>query len=92
MDDLKINGYRIHLSIKIPHLYEKTPLFSYQFLIYDKKGKLMNYPFSRIIAKDDKEFSLKLKRNFKDHLNNEIRTYPVSKFLEKISENSQILS
>ena len=49
----------------------------------------MNYPFSRIIAKDDKEFSLELKRNFKDYLNNEIRTYPVSKFIEKISEISQ---
>jgi len=89
MEDFKINEFRIHLSIKIPHLYEKPPLFSYQFLIYNRKGKLMNYPFSRIIAKDDIEFSLELKRNFKHYLNNEIRTYPVSKFIEKISEISQ---
>jgi hypothetical protein len=89
MDDFKINRYRIHTTIKLPHLYEKEKLFSYQFLIFNKKGKLMNYPFSRIIAHDDKEFKLELKKNFKNYLNNdEIKTYPVSKFLERISEKT----
>ncbi|MBY9008806.1 MAG: hypothetical protein KGD74_02960 [Candidatus Lokiarchaeota archaeon] len=88
MEDLKIKGYRIHTTIKVPHLYATIPTFSYQFLIYDKLGKIQNYPFSRIIAQSEFEFKSYLKENFKSYLNNgEIGKYPISKFLKNISEN-----
>ncbi|MFX0178189.1 MAG: hypothetical protein ACFE85_18370 [Candidatus Hodarchaeota archaeon] len=89
MEDFKIKGYKIHTTIKLPHLYEKVKTYSYQFLIFNKKGKILNYPFSRIIAHDDKEFILELKKNFKNYLNNDdIRAYPISKFVERITEKS----
>ena len=64
MEDFNMDGYRIHVSIKIPHLYETIPTFSYQFLIFNKKGKLMNYPFSIIIAYDDNEFKMGIRKVF----------------------------
>ncbi len=70
MEDIKINGYRIHTMIKVPHLYEKIPVFSYQFLIYDKQGKIQNSPFSRIVAQSDIEFISDLNSNFESYLNN----------------------
>ena len=88
MEDIKIKGYRIHITIRVPHLYEKIPTFSYQFLIYNKKGKIQNYPFSRIVAKNDGEFKYELKTNLENYLDNqEIEAYPISKFLKSISEN-----
>jgi hypothetical protein len=88
MKDIKIKGYRIHITIRVPQLYEKIPTFSYQFLIYDKKGKIQNYPFSRIIAQSDLKFKSHLKENFKNYLHNgEIEAYPISKFLKNVSEN-----
>ncbi|MBY9013046.1 MAG: hypothetical protein KGD70_11795 [Candidatus Lokiarchaeota archaeon] len=89
MEDIKIRGYRIHVMIKVPHLHEKFPTYSYQFLIYDEKGEVKNYPFSRIIAHNDSIFILELKRNFYSYIaNNKIKAYPVSNYLENISENS----
>ena len=89
MEDIKIRGYRIHVMIKVPHLHEKIPTFSYQFLIYDEKGAVKNRPFSRIIAQNDSIFILELERNFYDYINNAvIKTHPISKFLEKMAENS----
>lgn len=92
MEDFKMNGYRIHVSIKIPHLYETVPTFSYQFLIFNKKGKLMNYPFSIIIAHNDNESKRELEKYFEKYLNyTEIKTYPaypMSKFLEEISNKN----
>ncbi|MHA2283749.1 MAG: hypothetical protein ACXAC5_23140 [Promethearchaeota archaeon] len=89
MEDIKIKGYRIHVMIKVPHLHEKIPTFSYQFLIYDERGVVKNYPFSRIIAQKDSIFILELKRNFDTYVNNnEIKAYPVSNYLENITENS----
>ncbi|MFX1298180.1 MAG: hypothetical protein ACFFD2_25420 [Promethearchaeota archaeon] len=89
MEDFKINGYKIHVSIKIPHLYETLPTYSYQFLIFNKKGKLVNYPFSVIIAYDDYMFKTELKKNFEKFVNytkvKAIHAYPMSKFLESIS-------
>ena len=70
MEDIKINGYRIHTMIKVPHLYELIPTFSYQFLIYDGQGKIQNSPFSRILAKSDLEFKSHLSNNFENYLNN----------------------
>ena len=88
MEDIKIKGFRIHITIRVPHLYEKIPTFSYQFLIYNKKGKIQNYPFSRIIAQSDLEFKLQLKENFESYLNNgEIEAYPISKFIKSVTEN-----
>ena len=88
MEDIKIKGYKIHVTIKVPHLFKKIPTFSYQFLIYDEKGAVRNYPFDRIIAHDDKSFKLEVKENFENYINNNvIKAYPVSRFLEKISEN-----
>ncbi len=88
MEDIKVKGYRIHITIQVPHLYEKTPTYSYQFLIYDKKEKIQNYPFSRIIAKNDGEFKSELKENFESYLNKgENEVYPISRFLKNISEN-----
>ncbi len=66
MEDFKIYGYKIHISIKIPHLYEVIPTYSYQFQIFNKKGKLMNCPFSIIIAHNDSEFKTESKKDF-DH-------------------------
>jgi len=88
MEDIKIKGFRIHITIRVPHLYEKIPTFSYQFLIYNKKGKIQNYPFSRIIAQNDLEFKSQLKKNIESYLNNrEIEAYPISKFIKNITEN-----
>ena len=89
MEDFTIKGYRIHVMIKVPHLHEKVPTFSYQFLIYDENGVVKNRPFSKIIAQNDSIFILKLERNFYEYINNAvIKTLPVSKFVEKIAENS----
>ncbi|MBY9008724.1 MAG: hypothetical protein KGD74_02515 [Candidatus Lokiarchaeota archaeon] len=53
-----------------------------------KEGKIQNYPFSRIVAKNDGEFKAELKENLESYLNNgEIEAYPISKFLKNISEN-----
>ena len=88
MEDIKIKGFRIHITIKVPHLYEKIPTFSYQFLIYNKKGKIQNYPFSRIIAQSDLEFKSQLKKSFENYLNNgKIEAFPISKFMKSITEN-----
>ncbi|TES94072.1 MAG: hypothetical protein E3J90_13305 [Promethearchaeota archaeon] len=88
MEDIKIKGFRIHITIRVPHLYEKIPTFSYQFLIYNKKGKIQNYPFSRIIAQSDLEFKSQLKKKFESYLNDgEIEAYPISKFIKNITEN-----
>ena len=62
MEIFKMRGYEIHVTVKIPHLYEKAPTFSYQFLIFNKRGKLMNYPFSCLIAHNDNEFKSELKK------------------------------
>jgi hypothetical protein len=89
MEKFEMNGYRIHVTVKIPHLYENIPTFSYQFLIFNNKGKLMNYPFSTIIAYNDKEFRIELKRYFDKYLNyTEVKTYPKSKFLEMVADNN----
>ena len=70
MEDLNINGYRIHTMIKVPHLTKKIPTFSYQFLIYDNLGKIQNSPFSKIIAQSDMEFQSQLNGNLESFLNN----------------------
>lgn len=88
MEDFYINGFRVHVSIKIPHLHEKEEIYSYQFLIYNRIGKMMNYPFSRIIARNEVEFKSILAREFEYYIHrNEYHTYPVSKFVERMSEN-----
>ena len=89
MEIFEMKGYRIHVSVKIPHLYETIPTSSYQFLIFNKKGKLMNCPFSIIIAYNDEEFKSELKKNFKKFLNyTEIKAYSKSKFLEMVANNT----
>ena len=89
MEDFKMNGYKIHVSIKIPYLYETIPTYSYPFLIFNKKGKLMNYPFILIITHNDSEFKTELKKNFEKYVNyTEVKAfhaYSMSKFLEKVS-------
>ncbi len=88
MEDFKIKGYRIHIAIKVPQLYEKILTYSYQFLIYNKNSEIQNYPFSRINAKTDAEFKSKLKENFKSYLNyGVIEAYPISKLIKNLSEN-----
>lgn len=88
MEIFEMNGYKIHISVKIPHLYEIVPTFSYQFLIFNKRGRLMNYPFSRIIAHDDEEFKSILNRYFDFYINyTEVKAYPKSKFLEMVANN-----
>ena len=88
MEEFKIKGYRVHITIKVPQLYENIPTYSYQFLIYNKKREIQNYPFSRIIAKTDGEFISKLKKNFKSYINNGvIEAYPISKLIKSLSEN-----
>lgn len=88
MDDFYIYGYRIHVSIKIPHLFEELPNFSYQFVIYNRIGKMMNYPFSRIIAKNDLEFKSILIKDFKDYINrDDLCMYPTSKFIKELSQD-----
>ena len=89
MDIIELNGSKIHVSVKIPHLYEIIPTFSYQFLIVNKEGGLMNYPFSRIIAHNDEEFKTILGRYFDCYINyTEVKAYPKSKFLEMVANNS----
>ena len=88
MEEFKIKGYRINITIKVPQLYENIPTYSYQFLIYNKNRELQNYPFSRIIAKTDDEFKSKLKKSFKSYFNNGvIEVYPISKLIKSLSEN-----
>lgn len=89
MEKFEMNGYNVHVTIKIPHLYETIPTFSYQFLIFKKNGKLMNYPFSTIIAHDDREFRTELKRYFSKYLSyTAIKPYSKSKFLEMVANNN----
>ena len=88
MKDIKIKGYRIHISMKVPQFAENILKYSYQFSIYNKNGKIQNYPFSRILAKTDAEFKSTLKENFKQFFNNGvIEAYPISKLIENLSEN-----
>jgi len=86
MKDFIFRGYRIQTIIKIPHLHENERIFYYQFLIYDKKGKLMNYPFSRILARDDNEFKIKLQKDFIKIITdkNALKNYPVSNYIANI--------
>jgi hypothetical protein len=89
MNAFEMDGYKIQVSVKIPHLYETVPTFSYQFLIFNKKGRLMNYPFSRIIAHNDKEFKLILNKSFDCYINYiKVKAYPKSKFVELVANNS----
>ncbi|UCC18970.1 MAG: hypothetical protein JSV62_12800 [Promethearchaeota archaeon] len=89
MDVFELKGYKIHISVKIPHLYELVPTFSYQFLIFNKEGKIMNYPFSVIIAQHDDEFKFLLNKQFDCYVNyTEVKAYPKSKFLEMVANNS----
>ena len=89
MEKFELKGYKIHVTVKIPHLYEKTPTFSYQFLIFSKRGKLMNYPFSTIIAHNDEEFKAELKMYFNKYLSyTEVKPYPKSKFLEMVADSN----
>ena len=88
MEDIKIKGYRIQITIKVPQMYEDILKYSYQFIIYNKHGEIMNYPFSRLIAKTDAEFKFLLKKNFKNYFNNGIiEVYPISKLIKNLSEN-----
>ncbi|MFW9828168.1 MAG: hypothetical protein ACFFEY_11275 [Candidatus Thorarchaeota archaeon] len=89
MEIFELDEYKVHVTVKIPHLYENTPRFSYQFLIFDKKGKLMNYPFSVIVADNDEAFKKELKRYFKYYMGfTEVKAYPKSKFLEMLVNNN----
>ncbi|MFX1532407.1 MAG: hypothetical protein ACFFBC_14915 [Promethearchaeota archaeon] len=89
MQIFKMNGYNIHVTIKVPHLYERVSTYSYQFLIINQEGKIMNYPFSTIIAHNDEEFKLELKKYFEKYINyTEVKVYPKSKFLEIVANNS----
>lgn len=84
-----MRGYEIHLTVKIPHLYEDTPTYSFQFLVFNKKGKLMNYPFSCIIAHNDEEFKSELDKYFEKYITyTKVKTYPRSKFLEMMVNSS----
>ena len=88
MEIFKMRGYEIHITVKIPHLYETVPTFSYQFLIFNKRGKLMKYPFSRLIAHNDDEFKSELAKNFNMYVNyTKVEAYPKSKFLEMVANN-----
>jgi hypothetical protein len=83
-----MRGYEIHVTVKIPHLYENEPTFSYQFLIFNKKGKLMNYPFSCLIAHNKDEFKSELRKYFNKYINyTRVEPYPRSKFLETMASN-----
>jgi hypothetical protein len=89
MDIFELEGYKVHVSVKMPHLYENTPRFSYQFLIFDKKGKLLNYPFSVIVADNDETFKKELKKHFKCYMGyTKVEAYPKSKFLEMVANNN----
>ena len=88
MEDIKIKGYRIHITMKVPQFYENILKYSYRFSIYNKKNEIKNYPFSRIIAKTDAEFKSTLKENFRSYLNyGVIEEYPISKLIKNLSEN-----
>ena len=88
MEDIKIKGYRIHITMKVPQFYENILTYSYQFSIYNKNNEIQNYPFSRIIAKTDAEFKSTLKENFKSYLNyGVIEAYTISKLIKNLSEN-----
>ncbi len=89
MDIIEMDGYKIHVTVKMPHLYELTPIFSYQFLIFNKEEKIVNYPFSVIIAHNDEEFESILTRYFNCYVNyTEVKVYSKSKFLEMVANNS----
>jgi hypothetical protein len=86
MQTFEMNEYEIRVTIKVPHLYETVPTYSYQFLIFNQEGKIINYPFSTIIAHNDKEFKLELKKYFEKYINYiEVKVYPKSKFLEMVT-------
>ncbi len=88
MKDIKIKGYRINITLKVPQFYENILKYSYQFSIYNKNGEIQNYPFSRIIAKTEAEFKSILKKNFERFLNNGvIESYPISNLIKNLSEN-----
>ena len=88
MKDIKIKGYRINITLKVPQFYENILKYSYQFSIYNKNGEIQNYPYSRILAKTDAEFKSALKGNFKQFLNNGvIEAYTISKLIKNLSEN-----
>jgi len=88
MEIFNMRGYEIHVTVKIPHLYETNPTFSYQFLIFNKRGKLMNYPFSCLIAHNDEEFKSELRKYFDKYINyTSIEPYSRSKFLEAMASN-----
>ena len=89
MEIFKMRGYEIHITVKIPHLYETVPTFSYQFLIFNKRGKLMNYPFSCLIAHNNDEFKSELAKYFNKYVNyTKVEAYPKSKFLEMVTNSS----
>ncbi|MFX1390820.1 MAG: hypothetical protein ACFE9Z_12220 [Promethearchaeota archaeon] len=88
MEIFQMRGYEIHVTVKIPHLYENNPTFSYQFLIFDKEGNLMNYPFSCLIAYNDDDFRSELAKYFDKYLSyTRVEAYPRSKFLEMVANN-----
>ena len=88
MEIFKMRGYEIHITVKILHLYETVPTFSYQYLIFNKRGKLMNYPFSCLIAHNDDEFKAELVKHFNKYVNyTKVEAYPKSKFLEMVASN-----
>lgn len=89
MDIFELNGYKVHVSVKIPHLYETTPTYSYQFLIFNKEGKLVNSPFSVIVAHNDGEFKSRLIKTFDCYTDyTEVKPYRKSKFLEMATNHS----
>ena len=89
MEDIKVKGYRIHITLKVPQFHENNLTYSYQFLIYNKNSEIQNYPYSRITAKTDAEFKSKLKENFKNFLNSGvIEAYSISKLIKNLSEHS----
>ncbi len=88
MEEFKIKGYRIHITMKVPQFYKNILKYSYRFSIYNKNNEIQNYPFSRIIAKTDAEFKSTLKENFKNYLNyGVIEAYTISKLIKNLSEN-----
>ncbi|MFX1325214.1 MAG: hypothetical protein ACFE8N_09660 [Promethearchaeota archaeon] len=89
MDIFELNGYKIHISVKIPHLYESTPTYSYQFLIFNKDFRLVNSPFSVIVAHNDEEFKSRLMKSFDCYTDyTEVKAYLKSKFLELFTNHS----
>jgi hypothetical protein len=49
---------------------------------------MLNYPFSRIIARSEIEFKSILAKEFKYYIHrDDFQTYPVSKFVERMTQN-----